>query len=300
MKTIRTYLTTIMFCTCCLCAWASEENNHTKSLADAIRLRTTTRFDLVNLFKPIHPKVRDSLGFDIYMAPLIIQEAPSGEPADRFGFVTADSSGHAHIDSTRPVVYYSQSYVLLGENVYPQIFYLWFYDNGKTVDSGEDMKISVQGIRLTMESTGFPEIIEVLTDTSNMRILYVSSTLEKAALDLFGKPLPGRKYSVERSEKDIADSVVARLIKNGPEPSGPFVYIQSCSHDITALLCRCEMAQFQDIEGDILYELLPMEELKKVGVDDMVWSREILNNKSLRSELETDWLKSALRLPPEF
>ncbi|MDR4504107.1 MAG: hypothetical protein MRK01_04840 [Candidatus Scalindua sp.] len=219
---------------------------------------------------------------------------------DRFGFVTADSSGCLHIDSARPVVYYSQSYVDLGGSVYQQISYLWCYDRGKTECFGNNMGIAVQGIRMTMGSAGFPEIIEVLDDTSNHRILYVSRTLEDTAVDLFGKPLPGTKYSIERNQEDLPDIVVARAVEKGPAPSGPFVYIQSCSHDITTLLCRCENTQFGDLEGDILYELLPIEELKNVGINDTIWSREILNNKYPRSKEEKDLLLRVLRLPPEF
>jgi hypothetical protein len=55
-----------------------------------------------------------------------------------------------------------------------------------------------------------------------------------------------------------------------------------------------------DIEEDILYELLPIEELKDVGINDMTWSKEILNNKYPQSMEEKNWLLRVLRLPPEF
>jgi len=162
------------------------------------------------------------------------------------------------------------------------------------------MGITVQGIRMTMDGTGSPEITEVLDDTSNHRILYVYTTLEEAAVNVFGKPLPGREYSIERNQEDLPDAVVARVVERGPEPSGPFVYIQSCSHDITTLLCRCENTQFLDIGEDILYELLPIEELKNVGINNTTWSKEILNNRYPQSKEEKNWLLRALRLPTEF
>ena len=263
MKIVRVNLIVIVFFTCCLSELEGAGHGHSIHASDSsIRLRTTESFDVVSLFKPIHPKIADSLGFDIYMAPLIIQEIPSGgarDMTDRFGFVTADSSGHLHIDSARPVVYYSQSYVDLGGSVYQQISYLWCFDRSNTECFGKNMGIAVQGIRMTMDGTGSPEIIEVLDDTSNHRILYVYTTLEEAVVNAFGKPLPGREYSIERNQEDLPDVVVARVVERGPESSGPFVYIQSCSHDITTLLCRCENTQFLDIEEDILYELLPIE-----------------------------------------
>lgn len=302
MKIVRVNLIVIVFFTCCLSELESAGHSiHTP--ASSIRLRTTENFDVVNLFKPIHPEIPYSLGFDIYMAPLIIQDIPpggAGDMTDRFGLVTADSSGRLHIDSARPVVYYSQSYVDLGGSLYQQISYLWCYDKDNTEYFGKNMGIAVQGIRMTMDGDGCPEIIEVLDDTSNHRILYVSTTLEETAVDVFGKPLPGRKYSIERNQEDLPDVVVARVVERGPEPSGPFVYIQSCSHDITTLLCRCENTQFRDIEEDILYELLPIEGLRNVGINDTTWSKEILNNKSLRSKDEKNWLLRALRLPPSF
>ena len=304
MKIVRVNLIAIVFFTCCLSEVESVGHGHSiYTSASSIRLRTTDNFDVVSLFKPIHPKIPNSLGFDIYMAPLIIQEIPpggAGDMTDQIGFVTADSSGHLHIDSARPVVYYSQSYVDLGGSVYQQISYLWCYDRGNTDCFGKNMGITVQGIRMTMDGTGSPEITEVLDDTSNHRILYVYTTLEEAVVNAFGKPLPGREYSIERNQEDLPDVVVARVVERGPESSGPFVYIQSCSHDITTLLCRCENTQFLDIEEDILYELLPIEELKDVGINDMTWSKEILNNKYPQSMEEKNWLLRVLRLPPEF
>jgi hypothetical protein len=304
MKIVIVNLLVIVFFTCCLSELESAGHSHSiHTSASSIRRRTTESFDVVSLFKPIHPKITDSLGFDIYMAPLIIQEIPpggAGDMTDRFGFVTADSSGRLHIDSARPVVYYSQSYVDLGGSVYQQISYLWCYDRGNTECFGKNMGIAVQGIRMTMDGAGSPEIIEVLDDKSNHRILYVYTTLEETAVNVFGKPLPGRAYSIERNQEDLPDVVVARVVERGPEPSGPFVYIQSCSHDITTLLCRCENTQFLDIEEDILYELLPIEELYNVGINDTTWSREILNNKYPPSKEEKNWLLRVLRLPPEF
>ncbi|KHE91760.1 MAG: hypothetical protein K8F52_07910 [Candidatus Scalindua rubra] len=304
MKIVRINLIVIVFFTCCLSELESAGHGHSLyTSVTGIRLRTTENFDVVNLYKPIHPEIHDSPGFDIYMAPLIIQEIPSGgagDMTDRFGFVTADSSGRLHIDSTRPVVYYFQSYIDLGGSVHQQISYLWCYDRGNTEYFGENIGIAVQGIRMTMDSDGFPAIIELLGDTSNYRILYVSKTLEETTVDIFGKPLPGRKYSIERNQEDLPDIVVARVVERGPEPSGPFVYIQSCSHDITTLLCRCENTQFRDIEEDVLYELLPIEELYIVGINDTSWSQEILNNKYPRSKGEKNWLLRNLRLPPEF
>ncbi|WP_133111862.1 hypothetical protein [Candidatus Scalindua japonica] len=304
MKIVRINLIVIVFFTCCLRELESAGHGHSiHTSADSIRQRTTENFDVVNLFKPIHPKTPDSPGFDIYMTPLIIQEIPpggAGDMTDRFGLVTADSSGHLHIDLTHPVVYYSQSYVELGGSVYQQISYLWCYDMGNTECLAKNMGIAVQGIRMTMYGDGFPAIIEVLDDTSNHRILYVSTTLEETAVNVFGKPLPGRKYSIECNQEDLPDVVVARVVNNGPEPSGPFVYIKSCSHDITTLLCRCENSQFRDIQEDVLYELLPIEELSFVGINDTSWSREILNNKYPRSKEEKNQLLRTLRLPPEF
>ena len=306
MKIALVSLIVIVFFTCYLSELVSAGHGHSHSIhtsASSIRLRTTENFNVVNLFKPMHPRTPDSLGFDIYMAPLIIHEVPpggAGDMTDRFGFVTEDSSGHLHVDLTRPVVYYYQSDVDLGGSVFQQISYLWCYDRGKIDCFVKNMGIAVQGIRMTMDGAGSPKIIEVLDDTSNHRILYVSRTLEDTTVDIFGKPLPGRKYSIERNQKDFPDVVVARVVERGPEPSGPFVYIQSCSHDITTQLCRCENTQFLDIEEDILYELLPIEELYLVGINDTTWSREILKDKHPRSKEEKNWLLRALRLPPEF
>ena len=78
----------------------------------------------------------------------------------------------------------------------------------------------MQGIRITLNSAGQPAIWEVLADGSGAELIFVSQSLEAAALAEFGKPLPGRRYAIERSVEEAPSVVVARVIDDGPMAHG--------------------------------------------------------------------------------
>jgi hypothetical protein len=119
--------------------------------------------------------------------------------------------------------------------------------------------LPLQGIRITLNSTGQPVIWEVLADSSGVELVFVSQNLEAAAVVEFGKPLPGRRYAIERTVAEALNVVVARVIDDGPVAMGPIVYLSARTRAVSTLICRCMPAQAKRLLGTSAYDLLPLQ-----------------------------------------
>jgi hypothetical protein len=236
----------------------------------AIYQRATNDFAKAEFFKPAETKTND-LAFTL--APLILQEVNGGnEPLarlDRFGALSS-SNGVLVIASSRPAIYWQADTVPLQGKVHVRLSYVWFYwpePGGAEVGHGAAglypdrtrSSLAPQGVRITLNTAGQPVIWEVLADRSGMELIFISQSLEAAAAAEFGKPLPGRRYAIERSLEEAPEVIVARVIDDGPVAMGPIVYLTAGTHSVSTLLCRCMPAQARKILSTSSYELLPFE-----------------------------------------
>jgi hypothetical protein len=119
--------------------------------------------------------------------------------------------------------------------------------------------LALQGIRITLDSAGLPVIWEVLADRSGAELICVSQNLEAAAVAEYGKPLSGRRYTIERSREEAPNVIVARVIDDGPVAMGPIVYLSAGTRAVSTLICRCMPAQAKRLLGTSVYDLLPFE-----------------------------------------
>ena len=197
-----------------------------------IQSRVTNHFAHAVMFKPAEG------GFDsaltTQLAPLLIQATTAPTPA------LLKLSVHTN-------------HVTIHTNHYPQFSYTWNQAASGTAGS----VATLQGVRITLDSRGAPVIWEVLHDASRADVIYVAQSLEMLARAEFGPPLAGRKFAVERSRSETETTVVANIIDDGPAVMGPILYLQADNHDVSALICRCMPAQFQNLLAQQDYELLP-------------------------------------------
>ena len=211
------------------------------SQREVIRARITNAFVHTVLFQPTDAGSNSNLA--LRLAPLIVQEAANNNTAalwqDQFG----------PTDAT-PVVECTSSSVLINDRTHNQFVYSWSYP-----PTSRPTLAKSQGVRLTLNVAGEPVIWEVLADSTSANILYVAQSIELAARAEFGSPLPGRKFSIERSLADAPNTIVANVIDDGPVPMGPVVYLRQESHDVSTLLCRCMASQGGTLLGQTNYEL---------------------------------------------
>ena len=196
--------------------------------------RTDLDFEAGVLYKPAEGTAE---GAAWTLAPLLIQEIRPGR-----GSNTPDPSGPT-------IVYYRQSSLQMEGRDHTQWTYLW---------SRPDTELA-QGIRMTLGEDGFPEVYEVMRDSSGARLIFVAVTLEEEAKDAFGAPLPGRRFAVEPSVEQAPDVVVGACLESGPTPLGPIVYVRERDGNVNTVICRCMPSRVISIPNSETYVLAPLD-----------------------------------------
>jgi len=285
-----------------LCAWGcagihSDRAEAASPYADLYR-RGTNEFAEACFFKPAAAKTNDMV---FALAPLILQEVnaapePQARP-DRFGTLSL-TNGMLTLDRSRPAIYWQADTVRLKVKEHVRFAYVWCYSAGA---SGQGKAgLALQGLRITLNSAGQPVIWEALADNSGAELIFVSQSLEAAALAEFGKPLPGRRYAIERGVKEVPNVVVARVIDDGPVAMGPFVYLSAGTRSVSTLICRCMPAQAKKLLAASAYDLLPFQaeaQLRLTQVKVLGKERTAFWPGDGRSDQQ---LEHCLRLPSAF
>ncbi len=265
-----------------------------------IRRRPTNWFQEADFFKPVE---QDSEALTFKLAPLLLEEVKghAGENREGAPFGTLlFTNGTAVVDCSAPALYVLPGTVDIGGKPHLTFTYLWFYTAAPVSRRG-GAGLPAQGVRLTLNSAGAPATWEILADPSGAELVFVSESLERTALARYGKPLPGRRYAVERGTNETPGIVVARVIDDGPVPMGPIVYLAAGSHAVSTLICRCMPAQAKTLRLTRTYDLQPLRvaapELARLGEDLKrrghagFWPGE---------ESSENRLQTALRLPADF
>ncbi len=245
--------------------------------------RATNQFDVADFFKPVESNTE---GLTFKLAPLILQELEANTPTNAFGVLSL-SSQMPILDLSRPTVYASRDSVELNGKPHARFLYTWFY----SVPGGchTNGALVAQGIRLTLNLSGEPVIWEVMADPSECELIFVSEGLETTAAKQFGKALPGRRYAIERSLAEAPETVVVRVIDDGPGPMGPIVYLSAGTGSVSTVICRCMPAQAKKLGVTRNYELLEVDTVPRLVFE------KLLGRWSWRSN--SSGLGKALRLP---
>jgi len=213
---------------------------------DELLARTLIEFDQARLYKPNEAGIT---GAAFNLAPLIMQEnAPVSEGAAGSLF-----------EGIPPTVYTTTSSSVLGGVPHEQVTYRWSCPHLAPIEGKEGL--TVRWIRMTLGQDGFPLVWEVGDDTASANMLFLSEPLETAGREVFGGPLPGRRFSVERSIDETPETVVMGMVKDGPIPMGPYIYLASDGCAVTTVLCRCSPSQVNDIIESLYYDLEPMDRI---------------------------------------
>ena len=227
-------------------------------LAAEVYARATNQFGAAVFFTPTRATNTD---LPWQLVPLIIQEVASGQTSvpslrDQFGTLGL-SHGVPAIESSRPTVCWATDSVQVNGRPHARLFYQWCYPPSIATD--QRPALLRQGIRMTLDSRGQPAIWEILADTSGLRLIFVSQSLEAAAAAEFGKPLPGRRHSIERSLEQAPSVVVPRATDDGPQAMGPIVYLSEGTRNVSTLICRCMPAQVKQLLATRTFDLTALD-----------------------------------------
>lgn len=216
-----------------------------------LREQTQRRFAQASF---LSPQPDSDAGIPLWMAPLLVHEyatAPGDDPHwARFGAVTLDSTRQATVDCEQPTVYLLAAEIMVGSRSLKQLTYWWFYP---PVAPGQPIRS--RGFRMTLGNRGYAVVWEILSSESGIRSFFVSKPVEQAATEQYGGPLPGRRYAVEPPVEEHPEVVVPRVVGDGPQPMGPFVYLDAPSLAATTLICRCEPSQVDEFPHSSHYRL---------------------------------------------
>lgn len=240
----------------CATGAAAKARKLSPAVRAAIYARAEQFFTNAILLKPRDGGAETNLAFAL--APLLLQEV-----------------GGANSVAVPTAVYFETGRTSLHGKTHAQVTYLW--DVG-VAPVRRKTTPGKQGIRLTLDARGLPVIWEVLNDPSGAQIIFVAQSLEAGAAKSYGAVLPGRRFAVEPDLAAAPDSIVARVIEDGPAVMGPLVHLGAAG-EVTTLICRCMTAQTRAVQRTGYYELRPLPK-----------GRQIAPAK----------LDSALRLPPDF
>jgi hypothetical protein len=242
------------------CAHTATVGNIQSSIHDSLRDRSTNNFARATLLKPSE---QFNVGQAFQFAPLIFHEVTSATSA-------ASNTAPGSLNFPGATVYCDLTPLALGQLEYSQYTYLWFY--GVTANERPSTLPQVQGVRVTLDRKGFPVIWEVLSDSSGNRLIYVSTDLETKAKAQFGGPLPGRRYSIERSVQEAPHTVVVRVLDDAATAMGPIVYVGATPmHDVNTVLCRCMPVQAEELAATDTYSVLPLA-LARAGLIPSQWA----------------------------
>lgn len=208
---------------------------------EEFRAPATQRFEYADLFKP---QEGDAVGLNYELAPLLLQERP-GDTA------TTTSSDHRHRR-----VFVTEATAILGGREYHQLAYRWVYTEKRTTVHSPTTSAMWRGVRLTLDEHDYPLVYEVIGDDIQLNRLFISNSLELAALNEYGAPLPGRISSAERSMQEEPMTLVVRVLEVGSVPMGPIVYIAAPERTISSIICRCMPSQVSNIVRTEYYRLI--------------------------------------------
>ncbi len=261
------------------------------------------RFNRAHLFKP-RENPAHVLAYSL--APLVLQEVRGTNAPTGFTNVCFQIGA-----------------VQLGERTHAQVTYWWRYDAPKVKprpaerrpparrgpdarplkragsETGAPNVLTAQGIRLTLDSRGFPVIYEVLGQTGGGAQIYVNQSLETAARTEFGPALAGRHFAIERSPSETPGVSVPRILDDPPAVMGPIVYLHAESHAVATVICRCMASEAKELAGQSFYELVPADSSSNTSDATWLetafprWLPEDFTNPSNR-------LSRSLRLPAGF
>jgi hypothetical protein len=242
--------------------------------------RATNQFAAAIFLKPAEATNAD---FACQLAPLIIQQVSAGQiseasfrdasgapapgpdvPASSFvirhsslSTLRGASNNISGATRSHPAVFYATDSVLLNGHAHPRFSYQWLYTSSNP--AGQPPPLPTQGVRIVLDARGQPATWEILADTSGLRLIFVSQSLEAAAEAEFGKALPGRRYAIERGVTQAPAVVVPRVLDDGPVAMGPIIYLSEGTRDVSTLICRCMPAQVKQLVGTRTFDLLPLE-----------------------------------------
>jgi hypothetical protein len=256
---------------------------------EEIRQRASTELGTIQFIKPRS----DEPLLDPYQAPILYREDLKADESVVLGIVES-TGGELQVRAAQPTIYFH------GEPATAELpeqrSFLWF---GR---AGVEGPVTVQGLRVSYDSEGYPTLYEVMRDSNGVTLVYAASTEELRATEAGSGPLPGRQFSIEPDLADQPALLVVGLVSKGQAPMGPIVYLEARSGDLFNLHCRCSPSAIREISETLEYQLVEWKSLSEElrgEVARLLGGAQASESPALPGFPARDAISSVLRLAPE-
>lgn len=224
--------------------------------------------------QPVPSRHGDAEHWDMLVrnAPTFVQEHPSQvkypRSADAIGRVSAGADASVEIDVTQPTVYGYARTVLIGGQPHVQLTYaIWYpmHPKLKQPFDAEAGKIDGATLRITLDSQHRPAIIETLNNCGCHHRLYPSDSLEAAAMEQHGKPLPDKALAIERDVTGKYDLIIPKVLKlDGASDGRALIRIRAGTHSVVDVDFTDAHHPGEPVVEHKGYTLLPYGDLERL------------------------------------
>lgn len=172
-----------------------------------------------------------------YAPTLVVEqnaEATYAPQADDIGRVVADDVDHVSIDTDEPVIYGYSRWILLAGHEHEQLIYTAWFPEHPQLEPDDPMAGHIDGltVRITLDRSGRPAIVETIANCGCFHGLYPTRELEDAVQQEFGPPEEGTRYTLERDAGHKLNAHIPSLLELTDLDARPVVYVAAGWHSI--------------------------------------------------------------------
>ncbi|HUY33027.1 MAG TPA: hypothetical protein VMV69_09615 [Pirellulales bacterium] len=228
-----------------------------------------------------------------HYAPIYVQGHEPAKAGKYAWPVEDDSIGRAYlirrpngklatqIDTGRPTVYAFAEKRRLGDREHVQLTYtVWYprHPRTKKVDI-EAADIDSGVLRLTLDGQNRPLFYETVLACGCYHKVFVESVVEAEARRVYGQPVKGKKFAVEKPASMALDWEVAGEVRTPPDgPCAPVVFVSGGEHRVVGLQSSAGFRWPDPARTVWPYRLAGYRELMAAPVDDGAETAPIFNS----------------------
>ena len=224
-------------------AWAAIPswmgvNDEEAKLPGKIEAKVARRVDRIALWQPDVSKKDDALS---RYAPIIAVDWPEHrrypERDDRIGAVRLSGASfnvEVHVDPKEPVVYAYTSEAKIGKKRLRQCVYVWWFPERPAMSKDDPVAGHIDGgmLRLTLNAKRQPVIVESSLNCGCGHQVFVSKALEAAARRMYGRPLPNKRFAIEKHIPGKHDVVVVDTFDLPSAQRHPVIDLAAGYHEV--------------------------------------------------------------------
>ncbi len=192
--------------------------------------------DLLRRYAPL--VVQERLDPSAYVEGTVANVAPDTDLLGTVRLEGTSEKSEVVIDTTRPSVYcYWQTAWIHGQPRVQLTYTYWFprHAQMKAFDP-EAGRIEGATLRITLDGEDRPMIFETVLNCGCYHRCYPLDRLEEAACDVFGGPLEGKRFCVERAQEGLIDWIVPETVpRSEAEDARPMVFSRAGYHGLAGV-----------------------------------------------------------------